>query len=568
MVANFPIMRGKMKNALRFGVLLAVVALSLGEYVHYDGETLDQEMIAELANEIKATRKDLSKLEEITETSDAAVRLGVKELTDKLKEMCKCESHKVCECCISKTLKIPIVGSYTLKGICGIFTVRPESKAVNFRVKLGPIKVMERDMSYSNMDEVCRKVEGVDNVEFCMKMLVSESQEKGLSSCLTIDAKIMDIFNKPFYLPCFNFKDQKLTMDVTMDDYKDDGVKVNLNALTMAKIFLLITTLVVLTTGKFIDSSESGEVDEDMIRSLGTEVEETRVELGEIQAISLGCGHVELRIYNPSGDAWYCSHHLIQRVDQASERTRFNPFEFHKGINRDLPLFIVIWSKGLRKGRRVRREVTLEGLELRLGLWMVWEWRRHPLRSSRKIRGQRQEGNFGRGASGKASIKDKLKNMCNCDTHKDCTCCAIKEMKIPVIGSYTLKVCSAVSVAPEDKTFNFKLHLGSIQLLNKDVSYVKTEEICKKIEKYQNLEFCMRMTVTESEEKGLSGCVVLQANIMDIFNKPIYLPCLHFNGKKLHMDEAMEEYKDDGVRLNLKTLWKKFKSLFSKKPSH
>ncbi|KAL1130409.1 hypothetical protein AAG570_011657 [Ranatra chinensis] len=167
----------------------------------------------------------------------------------------------------------------------------------------------------------------------------------------------------------------------------------------------------------------------------------------------------------------------------------------------------------------------------------------------------------------RASMKDrwnKVKDACKCETHKNCECCVGHEFKIPIVGSYNFKVCTMVGVNPDAKTVNFKVKLGPIKVYEKDVSYVKMDEVCKKFEKYKHLEFCMRMTVTENENNGLRGCVTLQANIMDIFNKPLYFPCLNFKNNKLTMDTNMDDYQDDGVRINLKALWKKFKGLFSK----
>nr|ATU82480.1 venom protein family 2 protein 5 [Lethocerus distinctifemur] len=208
-----------------FALLMGLVAAVLGDFVEYDEDMLDEEMVKMLSNDVNETRKECTTLEQIS--VGPGTKAGIK---DKLQKMCSCQSHKECQCCAEKTVKIPIIGTYTFS-ICSIFGINPAAKTVSFKIKVGPIKVMEKEVSFSKIEQVCKKIEKFKHVEFCTKMEVSESQKKGLTGCLTIQVNIMDIFNKPFYLPCLNFKDQKLTMDENMDDYKDDGVRINLKAL-------------------------------------------------------------------------------------------------------------------------------------------------------------------------------------------------------------------------------------------------------------------------------------------------------------------------------------------------
>nr|ATU82476.1 venom protein family 2 protein 4 [Lethocerus distinctifemur] len=162
------------------------------------------------------------------------------------------------------------------------------------------------------------------------------------------------------------------------------------------------------------------------------------------------------------------------------------------------------------------------------------------------------------------NMKDKIRDKCKCDTHKECACCVDKNIKIPIVGTYKFQICSTISIEPENKLLKFKIHLGPLNLMQKKVSYVKVEEVCKKIEKFKRVEFCMKMNVEESEEKGLTGCLSIQVNILKIFNKPFYLPCVNFKNERLTMDQTMDDYKDDGVRVNLKALWKRVKNLRKK----
>nr|ATU82467.1 venom protein family 2 protein 1 [Lethocerus distinctifemur] len=211
-------------------LFLACLVGTLAEYVDYDDETLDEEMVRALQEEVAEAKDELATVEAMTTGESArALKDKFKSLKEKIKESCKCENHKTCACCMSKDFKIPIIGSYSL-GVCSTIAIDPPNKALNFKLELGPLKLLDKTVSYHKAEEVCKKIEKFKQLEFCLKTSVKESDEKGLSACLIFQANIMDIFNKPLYLPCVNFKNQKLTVD---DDVEmvDEGIKVNLKAM-------------------------------------------------------------------------------------------------------------------------------------------------------------------------------------------------------------------------------------------------------------------------------------------------------------------------------------------------